>query len=297
VYSFERCYHIFLIFILLSSILPFLSFLKTGGVAFRVSLTFNNPNQLGFFALVNLSLVYYLSLLGVQEGIQLRKILSLLIINVNALFLFLSASRACYPALGIYAISYFIIFKPKLRGYNVWLFRIFAVVLSVYMMFAIGLFLFEHMVTTRQSMLPTSYLGLSSDIYYRAFKGLSTSFDHVWDFLFGSGSYTVGGRDKLEFHNNFSAIFNQVGLFGFIIYLYMNIIILRGLYQAGVLYLIPYGCYLYYSMFHYSYRTRFNWLFLAFVIFVILYTHLRKERESRSARKDMDEDFNRYHYI
>lgn len=266
-------YKLILYFLLIDSILPFLYLLKLGSLSGRIYLTFNNPNQLGFYVLVNMSLFTYISLFARERQVNTKKIISLIIINVNLLFLFLSSSRAGYPVILLYVISYGLIFRLNFRGYGFLLFSFITSCISLYGIFILGYELYLRMVHSRLSMFSQDYFSLSSEIYFRAMRGITHNFERIKDFLFGVGSYTTVGRDNLEFHNNFFNIFNQIGIVGLIIYLYMTAIIIKELYKKGLIYIAPYACYLFYSSFHYSYRTRFNWLFLAMIIFIVMYNN------------------------
>lgn len=264
----KKFYHSMLIFLLLEAALPLLVFFKTHSFNDRIALTFNNANQLGFFSLVNLSICFYMMLFANRENIPIHKKLSFLIININLLFLFLSSSRACYPGIAIYVISYFLMFRVKTTGYKFWLFLTLSaasvLVFMGYLVFALS----HYMQQSRRSM-TTSSDGVLSDIYFRMFHGLSDNFVNIWYFLFGTGTYSNMSRGSLEFHNNLLGIFNQTGFLGALFYIYMNVIILRELYKISLLHVLPYACYIYYSIFHYCYRTRINWLFLAIVIFIL----------------------------
>ena len=243
-------------------------------LSFRVALSFNNPNQLGFYTLVNLAIFIYISQLAKEQKVVINKLLSMIIININLLFLFLASSRACIPVLTLYVISYFLIFRINVRGYGFWLFSIIGGSIGFSALYSLSHNLYLHMRITRSSRLPDDYDGLSFDIYSRAISGIEISFTNLWDFLIGSGSLSTATRGTMEFHNNFFAIFNEVGLFGLIIYIYMNIVIIKELYKKGLVYIMPYFCYLFYSLFQYSYRARTNWFLLAIVMFILIHNKI-----------------------
>lgn len=269
-YSNPNFYRIILFFLLLDTIVPCAFALKSGIVMARINLSFNNPNQLGFFALVNFSLFMYITLWAKEQKLVISKLVSLAIININILFIFLSASRACIPVIILYVWSYFLLFKIRAKGYVAWLVGVGCVIVGAIAIYHIGQKLYLHLVSTRLSMLPSSYQGLSDDIYFRAVRGIGENFENLGYFLFGAMTYGMSARGTLEFHNNFIALFHQFGLVGVFLYLFMNLIALKELYKKGLAYLLPYFCYLFYSMFQYSYRTRVNWLLLTIVIFIIM---------------------------
>lgn len=269
-YGREKSYRLILWFIFLSCLFPLVTWLKHPAQMTRISLTFNNPNQLGFFSLVNMSMIYYMGLLSKEHQVKMNRLMSVLILNINLLFLFLSASRSCYPVILLYIVSYFIIFNVKLSRDMVWLYRLLGGCFALCATTGLITKLFLHMKEIRYGRLPISFGELTYDFYYRALRGIDFNSMDIWSLLIGNGSYTTLSRGYLEFHNNFIALFNQIGLLGLIFYLYINIAILRLLYQKGWLYLPPYFCYLFYSMFQYSYRTRLNWLFFAIIIYLTL---------------------------
>lgn len=277
-YEYEKFYKIILLLLLVDCILPIGMFFNHGFESERMTLTFNDPNQLGFFTLLNMAVFFYISLVALEKKIAIKKILSLMVININLFFLFLSASRSSFPVILLYGLSYLLIFRPKIRGYRLLSFYMWGgIAILIIIVCASGL-LFDYMLSVRPSKLPTDSNGLFVDIYTRMFQGIN-SFDNIWNFIFGNGLMTTEYRpDKLEFHNNLMSIFCQTGVLGLGIYLYMNAVIFKELYKKGKMYLVPYCCYLFYSMFTYSYRSRANWLFLATVIFIMFHDKILKKQ-------------------
>mgnify|MGYP003575182516 CR=1 FL=1 len=258
------------LFFLTKTITPILLFSQFQLSTSRISLSFNNQNQLGFFALVNLSLFFYMTLQARAHAIKIKKTLSMIIINLNLLLLFLSASRACYPIILLYVFSYPMIFNFRVRGFTQVLagcLGAFAILVSL---MEIAYKLYAHMLFVRKSTTPTDAFGLFNDFYFRAIRGFSDVFSDSWYFLFGNGNYKSASRGSLEFHNNFLAMWNMIGLIGLLLYIYMNLLIFKNLMKKGFYYLMPYLCYLFFSMFHYSYRTRPHWILLAMFIFIIV---------------------------
>jgi len=243
----------------------------------RAMLTFKNANQLGFFALTNLSIFFYISLYSKKQNIAINKLISLFIINVNFIFLLLSQSRAAAPAVILYALSYAFIFRIRLqKGLLIILWcLIFCLVLTLSAKMILAL-----MLASRGSMTSWTSSGLISEVYDRAFQGASFNLNYFSYFLFGYGSETNPWRvDHLEFHNNFLSIFNQLGILGLILYSYLIFRHLIDLYKKNFIYIIPFLCYLFYSQLQYAFRTRNNWVFFAVLIFVIL-TPLRKNKNN-----------------
>lgn len=258
-------------FLVIDSLIPLIYLFKTGIHANRIGLSFNNENQLGFFTLVNLSIFFYIGILAKNYHVKINKLLALYIININLFFLFLAASRACYPVILLYVLSYPLIFKINIHGFSRLLLWFLASTIIIFGIAFISYKMYLHMMDIRRAMNPTDFAGLFADFYFRAVKGISSNFSSNWYFLFGNGTYTVIGRERhLEFHNNFLATLNMVGIFGLFFYTYMNILITKDLLKKGFYHCIPFFCYLFYSMLHYSYRTRMNWILLVIFMFVIV---------------------------
>lgn len=273
-YNSEKFYNLMLILLLIHCVIPIYICLTSGSITGRTSLSFNDPNQLGFFTLVNMSIFFYVSLLALNQDIVIKKTLSLIVINLNLFFLFLSASRSSLPVILLYGLSYLIIFRFKFRKNEFLFFYILIGILLFLITFIVSYMLFHYIEGVRPGSLQTEpTTGLQKQFLMRAVEGLDFS---LWGILFGNGSLSNAARYGygLEFHNNFSSIFNQIGLLGLLFYIYMNAIIIMKLYRKGFLYTIPYFCYLFYSNFTYSYRIRYNWLFLAVIIFVLSFDNI-----------------------
>lgn len=275
VYGETQCFEIILWLILTSCLLPLGDWLLSATKATRISLTFNNPNQLGFFSLVNISIVYYIGLLSRDHGFKINKWLAIFIININILFLFLSASRSCYPVIALYIFCYLFFFDINFKSRKLFLYKL-MLGLGALIAFTLLIYkMYQHMIHIRQGQSPIDVPNILGDFYFRALRGMDFELMNLWDLLFGNGTYTTSIRGSLEFHNNFIAIFNQIGLLGLIFYFYVNGLAIVQLCKKGYLYLFPFFCYLFYSMFQYSYRTRVHWLFIAVIIFLTIHVHMK----------------------
>lgn len=272
-YNHVKSYNIILFLVFLGCLLPMLDWifyvrnLSSG----RIALTFNNPNQLGFFSLVNISIVYYLGLLAKEAQFKLNKWIALAILNSSLFFLFLSASRACYPVILLYIFCYFIIFDFNFSGASGSLFKILSILLGTFFCIFLLYEWYVHMKSIRLSRLAVNYDGIIYDFYFRALRGIDFNTMSLWELLIGRGEHSLHERGTLEFHNNFIALFNQTGLLGLLLYIYVNLLIIINLIKKSVLYFLPFFCYLFYSTFQYSLRTRPHWLFIAIIIFVSLH--------------------------
>lgn len=282
----KNVYHYLVTLLLLDLILPFGKMILSKHIGTREALTFNNANQLGFYALVNLSLLYYVLLMAAKNNISVSKLKALIILNVNLVFLFASTSRGGYPAVLLYVIANFLLFRFRMRGYTFYFFMTLSIILCCVAIFGMGYQLFAYMKSSRLDVDAATSASISHEFYFRALQGIDSCFDSIHTFLLGNGKVTTEGRNNLEFHNNFIAIFFQFGFIGLLIYLYMNALIIYNLFKKGILYLIPYFSYIYYSMFHYSYRTRMNWIFLAFILVLIL------AKERRIEHQDYEPEYN-----
>lgn len=277
--SHQEFYEIILNCLLITSILPLCTLIIYGpdyGLAklqleeptvVRPVLTFNNANQLGFFSFVNLSIFFYLSLFTESQNIKVKKICSLLIININIIFLLLSVSRAAAPAIILYLYSYLLIFKLSFIKKHPYFSLLFISIILIG--WVLSIYIYHHLLLIKLGIPSAIKIGFIEDLYGRTMKGISYNFNNVYLFIFGYGSETNPLREKsLEFHNNFVSIFNQVGILGLLIYSYIIFQFFHELIKKGFLYLLPFLCYLCYSEMHYAFRTRMNWLFFAILIFL-----------------------------
>jgi hypothetical protein len=238
----------------------------------RPVLCFNNPNQLGFFSFVNLSLMFYIILLVNDLDLKLNKLKSMFILYVNALFLFLSVSRAIQPALIIFFYSNLLLYNNKLMKQKPKIIFIFIMVLCFC---ASALIYYNHYILSLNSnnikIMDQTFL---EELYSRNFSGLSYNFFNGFILFFGSDQPYSPAHGNLEFHNNFLSLFNTVGLLGLTMYLFLVKEIFIDLKQKGFLYLLPFFCYLGVSEMHFVFRPRDNWLFFAMIIFTL---HVRKK--------------------
>ncbi len=235
----------------------------------RPALTFYNANQLGFFALINLAVFYYLTLFADTGKIKINKILSLALININLIFLVISVSRAASPGFILYFLSYPLIFQLQVIKKYPKTFWLSLVVLS--MTWLGSIYIYHHIVLPKATANQAVNSGFLNDLYFRSFSGIFYTFSSVKLFLFGNGSLFNPSRTvHMEYHNNFTSLLNQTGIIGLLLYCYLIVEITRKLFKKGLLYVIPFMCYLIYSELHYAFRTRTNWLFFAVVIFILL---------------------------
>lgn len=237
----------------------------------RGCLSFNNPNQLGAYALLNIAVLVYITLFARSNELIVNKSVSLILINIYLLFFIISASRAAFGLLFLYIFSYFIIFRVKQIRDNPIVSLFFITLILVFPCWILLNKLLIRIVMVRNS--GTFVLtDMQSDIYTRIFLGMNYNLSHLFIFLFGTGSSSNPLRPSgLEFHNNFMGIFNQSGTIGLILYILFHICILRSLLKQGILYLVPYICYLELSFFHFTLRERINWYLLAVIIFLSVY--------------------------
>jgi len=241
----------------------------------RPILTFNNANQLGFFALINLSIFFYLNLFVQNTDVKINKVFSLIIINVNLLLLILSVSRAATPAFLLYLLSYGFIFKFNLTKKN----RLTWLIIISCLAFLGVIYIQHHLLLLKTNNTTAINQSFIYDFYDRAIKGINYNFNNIYLFLFGCASQTNPLRpDGLEFHNNFLGIFNEIGLIGLSIYSALILSLFFELWKKGFYYLFPFICYLLYSEMHYAFRTRINWLFFGMLIFIMAYKEATNQR-------------------
>ncbi len=283
-------YKIVLNCLLLSTVIPVMFyFVSQHNDLNRTVLSFINPNQLAIYALLEMSILFYITLFARECNLKVNKLASLCLINLYLLFFLVSVSRAAFPIVLLYLVSYFIIFKVKqFRQHTVaWILIILLLILlPTWLLFNDILLHFE---SVREAN-AFNMSALQDEINIRMLDGISYNFSSLFYFLFGVGQTSNPLRPQhLEFHNNFMGIFNQVGIIGFVLYLILNISILRLLFKLGILYILPYACYLEMSCFHYLFRERINWCFFAVLILMTIYKKLDvvKAEQSQEAISEM----------
>ncbi len=271
----QKFYNQMLYNLVISTLMPmFFIITKNHADSSRMSLSFNNPNQLAIFSVINMSIFFYMSLFARSNNLQIRRFISLFIINIDMVFLAISSSRAAFGLLFMYVLSYFLIFQMKQSREN----PIFSSLLIAILLAIPAWLLFNHFLMHIELMRDSSIFSMSdlrSDSYIRMFQGLSYDFTNLFYFLFGVGQSSNPMRiSNLEFHNNFIGIFNQIGIIGLLIYIVLNVYIVKKLLSQGILYLVPYLCYLEVSFFHFIFRERVSWMFFAVVIFISIYKRI-----------------------
>ncbi len=268
----QKFYEKMIKFLMISTIVPLIFLLIKQKIGLsRAELSFNNPNQLAIYAMLNMAIFFYMSLFAIANHLKVNRIVSLLLINLYVVFLSMSASRAAFGLLLMYVMSYFLIFPFKqVRENPIGSWIIIMLILAIP-----GWLLFNKFIIHMESLRENNLFilnNLQTDSYVRMFQGINYNLSNLYYFLFGVGQSSNPWRlDHLEFHNNFIGIFNQIGIFGFILYLILNIYIVIALLRQGFIYLIPYLCYLELALFHYVFRERVNWWFMAVLIFITIY--------------------------
>lgn len=267
--------------LMLGTIVPIIFMLfNINNQSYRQLLSFHNPNQLAIYALLNMGILFYLTLFARANSLKIKKISSIVLQNIYILFFIMSASRAAFGILLMYILLYFVLLNIKQMRTRPLLFAVICMCLLVLPSWFIIIHLISHMQGVRESG-AFNFDVLISNAYTRMLDGLNYNFEHVFNFIFGMGSETNPLRpEQLEFHNNFIGVFNQIGLLGFILYVLFNINIIRVLSRFGFLYFVPYLSYTEVSLFHYIFRERINWLFIAALIIITAAKKIDVKKES-----------------
>lgn len=266
----------------LSTLTPIFSGLEHVSNSTRETLSFNNPNQMFFFAVIGMASLFYLTLFSKKENLRVKIGLSLIISNVFLFMVFLSVSRLGVIFLIMYALFYFVLFDFKMKNKSKILFSFCAFFLAIIILWhTLNHFILNYILIRGAK--DFSENTLESDTTLRALQGVEYSFSNMFFFIFGTGQTSNPLRAlNLEFHNNFLGIFNQSGFFCLSIYVFLNILAMNSLWKKGWIYLVPFFSYFIVSMFHYTFRERINWLFWAIIIFITTYKIFDKNRQIRS---------------
>lgn len=284
----QRFYEVMLYCLMIGTIMPI--FYKLGGINnldhdnSRAFLSFKNPNQLFIFGTILMTILFYLTLFARKNQLKLKRVLSFFESNVFLFLALLSFSRLSVVFLVMYAIYYFALFDFKVEIKLKVIFYVIIAFLAFFVLwFLFGEF-FSHYVLIRRAE-DISASSIQSDAMFRVFEGIEYSFSNAFFFMFGTGQASNPLRiEGLEFHDNFVGIFNQTGIICLLLYVLLNIFVVYDLWKKGWFYLVPFFSYFLISLFHYTFRERFNWLFWAIIIFILSYQKFDENRQNRLVR-------------
>ena len=280
----------FYCFLLISCMGPWL--LKSKGYDVRNSLSFNNPNQLGYYAtlvLFMLIIINYVNSLR-QNNIKnmFYSLSTLIIILIANVFAFISISRAGIISVSVLDFYLLCIFFKKYNKSKLLL--IIPLFLSVFFM----VYTYVHHSDNSQGNYKESFLdninkrfwhvSEKHDMYHRTLgltEGL-TEFSNSFLVLCGNGAKQFFSRTHdireapKEVHNTFLAVVNNYGIIGGILFLFGSIFFAIRLRQFPYKWflLIPL---LLYNMSHNGIRFRYMWVALALLAVASLIEYKKTE--------------------
>ena len=252
---------------LISFVIPAFSLLDHVSFVSRNNLTFNDANQMIFFTLLNVSILYYATLLIRKSRFVVKPefIKSFIILFLGLGFIFLSASRTGLLLFILWVVCLFLVLTTFELGKLKPLYKIILLVLCLLAVLYIYLQYIHHLNIVRLYIFNSGVT--TTDFYVRAINGISYDISNLSVVLFGTGLSRRFGGD-LEYHNNYIGIFHQVGVFPLILYVVVCFIALVRLYKKGFLYTIPFLTYVAVSCLFFTMRNRMNWILLAFIFLI-----------------------------
>ena len=285
----QKLYNTLLNAMLISLAFPFWKLITRHaylGGNFREALSFNDPNQIVFFCLLQLSILFYLSFLIRKRGYKLSKIKTFIILNFDLLMLYLSVSRSGLLFLILYAVILIWIFEGKATKRMRVIYLFFWIFFAILMLCVMYFFLYKHFILVRGNALSLTLL--ENDLFLRSVQGVGDKLVDIPYFLFGSGvlrrEVVIGST---EYHNNFIGILNQTGVIALILYTLFCITSLIELAKKSFFCVLPFALYIITSLSLFSYRSRFMWAFLAFTVF---FTKIEIEAQHRYKQKSKGRD-------
>jgi hypothetical protein len=252
----------------LSLIIQFLlSFLVIDPSAFRQIIFFNNPNQLGYFAVTNTTIFLFLS-----EYFKMNKILFTLTLLSGIYLTFLSLSNAAMIALFLLLIIHFFKFFKKSLKY-----------LFLFLVIILILVPFIPKDTLISPIINNAYLRITSipeesDASF-ARRGYDRIVKHpeFWFFGAGEGSFhrfePVSGH---ELHSSWGTIFFSYGLVGTLLFLLFFLNVFE--YKKNFFYFLP-G--FFYGLAHQGLRSTEFWILL-FIFYVSYEMKISRSHEKNS---------------
>ena len=237
----------------------------SGSILFRQALTFNNPNQLGIFAGLCTSILVLSYFVFYPYYSRRMKVFLTVILLALLTLMILSGSRAAlfgifnYLALAIHYI------KTTRHGKRNML------------IFLVGLILIltpiVKQVTTPENLKKIAILdrltnqeaeNFDSDVSSRS-GHIITELSAPSVLFLGTGKNRTS-MENLEVHNDFLGLIYQTGIVSGILFVVACVGILLNLYRQKPYHVLTFLPYIAFGMFHYTFRPRIVWVFLAFFI-------------------------------
>ena len=234
---------------------------------YRYSLGFNNPNQLGYFALCGFS---FFLLRSIFSEMTLRRVL---ILTGFFMFVILSFSKGAIVSL-LVAFLLFLFASKKMGGLSLSIFLIALSTLAIYLAPDLGDQVFNRIVN----------IGGQSDDSLEA-RGYLMFFQYPEAFVFGQGGASYLDRgDSHEIHSTYANIFVSYGAVGLIGFLY--VVGKASIARKGFIVIVPM---LLYGLTHNIIRDEFFWL-ITTLLFVSVYLSRREKSIRRLTLKNSEND-------
>ncbi|WP_367913174.1 hypothetical protein [Leadbetterella sp. DM7] len=241
----------------LQSILGFLGI--QGGsrdMEMRRVIFFNNPNQLGYYALLMLSIFAVL-----PTVFRKKKFIMLLTVLLSGYLVFLSGSRAALS--GIALLGIIMLIKEGFR------YKFNTFILASILIFAYPVIMQSNFIKDRLDLIEQRNERNAAS----ATQAQIRAYDRFWihpEYIFygsGEGEYQrFESYQKLEMHSGFGTVLFSYGLLGFFFFLSFIYTCIRRNFLYGIIILLPV---LAYNVTHQGLRNSLFWVFLAclYVIF------------------------------
>ena len=248
------------------------SLFYTDSSAIRQTLFFNNPNQLGYYALLSLSLIYV-----INTKLQISNF-QLFIYSIGCLYLtFLSVSNAAILASILMIVLYFSIgiFNQKSFKYILLLLLVSISLLIVFQLFEQQIRL-TNMYENIYYRFTTMEVDLESISEERRYDRLT---EYPQYLIFGAGEGLYHERfGKGEIHSTLFSFLFSYGLIGFSILIFYLFLLI---YKANLIYYIPLLSIFIYGLTHNGIRQGSLWVILG-IIFVL--SNKIKENGDKNAK-------------
>jgi hypothetical protein len=225
----------------------------------RASNFFNNPNQLGYFALLNLGILFI-----IERKINYRPIFFLISVLSCFLLILVSVSKAALiSSIMMYVV--FAIVSKRGGAFKIINISLVGILGSFFALIATNQPFLYNINTTLDSILYRIHDSSTGGSYLEG-RGYDRIFNHTNYWIFGSGEGHESRFTSMlaaELHSTLGNIFFSYGLIGFILFM---LIVFYVFYKSKLIYAYPLVCMFFYGLTHNGIRNSALWMMIAILI-------------------------------
>ena len=241
-------FHVILYGLVVALLLELATLLRSYNLVYRSIGSFNNPNQLGYFSVLSISIFSLLA-----KDLKINFLFEVIVVLAVLLIVVLSLSKAALIAILFNII--FVFFKNFKYAFS-----LFAVFVFIYFLTDAS----NSIIIKLDTRLSTFGVQNDDNLIGRAY-------DRIWEnpeyLILGAGDglterFTHNGIKK-EIHSSFGSVLFSYGIFGFTLFFYFFYLIFKYSKKESLIYLLPS---LLYGTTHQGFRFTFFWILLALLV-------------------------------